>query len=45
LPTNQDHGFQGLRLTAFELMQEGIPVTVIADNAAGYLMSEKRVDL
>lgn len=36
---------QGLRLTAFELMQEGIPVTVIADNAAGYLMSEKRVDL
>jgi methylthioribose-1-phosphate isomerase len=36
---------QGLRLTAFELMQEGIPVTVIADNAAGYLMRKKRVDL
>jgi len=36
---------QGLRLTAFELMQEGIPVTVIADSAAGYLMRQKRVDL
>jgi methylthioribose-1-phosphate isomerase len=36
---------QGLRLTAFELMQEGIPVTVIADNAAGYLMNKKKVDL
>lgn len=36
---------QGLRLTAFELMQEGIPVTVIADNAAGYLMNNKKVDL
>ena len=36
---------QGLRLTAFELMQEGIPVTVIADNAAGYLMKKKRVNL
>lgn len=36
---------QGLRLTAFEMMQEGIPVTVIADNAAGYLMNKKQVDL
>ncbi len=36
---------QGLRLTAFELMQEGIPVTVIADSAAGYLMNQKKVDL
>ena len=36
---------QGLRLTAFELMQEGIPVTVIADSAAGSLMRQKRVDL
>jgi methylthioribose-1-phosphate isomerase len=36
---------QGLRLTAFELMQEGIPVTVIADSAAGYLMQQKKVDL
>ena len=36
---------QGLRLTAFELMQEGIPVSVIADNAAGSLMRQKRIDL
>jgi len=36
---------QGLRLTAFELMEEGIPVSVIADNAAGYLMRQKQVDL
>jgi methylthioribose-1-phosphate isomerase len=36
---------QGLRLTAFELMHEGIPVTVIADSAAGYLMRQKKVDL
>ncbi|MBN1833528.1 MAG: S-methyl-5-thioribose-1-phosphate isomerase [Deltaproteobacteria bacterium] len=36
---------QGLRLTAFELMQDRIPVTVIADNAAGSFMRRKRVDL
>lgn len=36
---------QGLRLTAFELMEEGIPVCVIADNAAGFLMRQKRIDL
>ena len=36
---------QGLRITAFELMQEGIPVTVIADSAAGSLMKQKKVDL
>ena len=37
--------FQGLRLTAFELMQDGIPVTVITDNAAGSFMRRKKVDL
>ncbi len=37
--------FQGLRLTAFELMQDGIPVTVITDNAAGSFMRQKRIDL
>jgi len=37
--------FQGLRLTAFELMQDGIPVTVITDNAAGSFMRQKKVDL
>ncbi len=36
---------QGLRLTSFELMQDHIPVTVIADNAAGSLMRQKRIDL
>jgi methylthioribose-1-phosphate isomerase len=36
---------QGLRLTAFELMEDHIPVTVIADNAAGSLMRRKEIDL
>ncbi len=34
---------QGL-LTAWELAQHGVPHTLIADNAAGILMREKRVD-
>jgi methylthioribose-1-phosphate isomerase len=36
---------QGARLTAFELMRDGIPMTLIADNAAGMLMRLGRVDL
>jgi methylthioribose-1-phosphate isomerase len=36
---------QGLRLTAFELMEEGIPMHVIADNAAGLFMRQKKIDL
>ena len=36
---------QGARLTAWELMRDGIPMTLIADNAAGYLMRAGRVDL
>jgi methylthioribose-1-phosphate isomerase len=36
---------QGLRLTAFELMEEGIPVSVIVDSAAGLLMRQKRIDM
>jgi len=36
---------QGMRLTAFELMEENIPVTVIVDSAAGYLIRKKMVDL
>ncbi len=36
---------QGARLTAWELMQEGIPVTLITDNTAGALMSKREVDL
>jgi len=35
---------QGARLTAWELTKAGIPVTVIADNAAGYLMQQGKVD-
>lgn len=36
---------QGARLTAWELSQAGIPVTVICDNMAGHVMKEKKVDL
>jgi len=36
---------QGARLTAWELMQDGIPVTLIADVSAGYLMSRGEIDL
>ena len=36
---------QGLRLTAFELMEDNIPVSVIADNAAGTFMRQKKIDL
>ncbi|PKN12804.1 MAG: S-methyl-5-thioribose-1-phosphate isomerase [Deltaproteobacteria bacterium HGW-Deltaproteobacteria-4] len=35
---------QGARLTAWELMQDGIPVTLICDNMAGYLMSKGEID-
>jgi methylthioribose-1-phosphate isomerase len=36
---------QGARLTAWELMNEGIPMTLIADNVAGHLMRTGRVDI
>ena len=36
---------QGARLTAWELGQQGIPHTVIADNTGGHLMQRGRVDL
>src|SRR4029077_3065047 len=36
---------QGARLTAWECVQEGIPVTLIADNMAGHLMSRGEVDV
>jgi methylthioribose-1-phosphate isomerase len=35
---------QGARLTAWELMQDNIPVTLIADNAAGLLMRLGEID-
>lgn len=36
---------QGARLTAWELMQEGIPMTLITDNMAGHFMSRGRVSI
>ena len=36
---------QGARLTAWELAQAGVPHTVIVDNAGGYLMQKKMVDM
>lgn len=36
---------QGARLTAWELVQEGIQHAVIADNAAGLYMSQGKIDL
>jgi methylthioribose-1-phosphate isomerase len=36
---------QGARLTAWELMQAGIPCTLICDNMAAQVMKEGRVDL
>ncbi len=36
---------QGSKLTAWELLQEGIPHAIIADNAAGYYMQRREVDL
>jgi methylthioribose-1-phosphate isomerase len=35
---------QGARLTAWELLQDGIPTTVIADNMAGHLMARREID-
>ena len=36
---------QGARLTTWEMLQENIPVTLISDNMAGYLMSLGKVGL
>ncbi|HUI68289.1 MAG TPA: S-methyl-5-thioribose-1-phosphate isomerase [Nitrospirota bacterium] len=36
---------QGARLTAWELMQERIPCTLITDNMAGYFMYHDMIDL
>ncbi|MDH5441213.1 MAG: S-methyl-5-thioribose-1-phosphate isomerase [Candidatus Bathyarchaeota archaeon] len=35
---------QGARLTAYELIRDGIPITLITDNMAGYVMSKGMVD-
>jgi len=36
---------QGARLTAWELMKDHIPVTLITDNMAGYFMKKGMIDL
>jgi methylthioribose-1-phosphate isomerase len=36
---------QGSRLTAWELAQEGIPVTMICDTMAGFMMNKGMIDL
>jgi len=35
---------QGARLTAYELHAEGIPVTLITDNMAGWMMKQGKID-
>jgi methylthioribose-1-phosphate isomerase len=35
---------QGSRLTAWELMKDGIPTTVISDNMAGAMMKQDKID-
>jgi len=36
---------QGARLTTMELLRENIPVTLIADSMAGYLMQQGKIDV
>lgn len=36
---------QGARLTAWELARDAIPITLITDNMAGYLMQQKKIDI
>lgn len=36
---------QGARLTAWELMRNNIPATLITDNMAGFLMKQGKIDL
>jgi len=36
---------QGARLTSWELMKDGIPVTLISDNMAGYFMRKGEIDV
>jgi len=37
--------FQGARLTAWELQQEGIPYTVMSDSMAGYAFENKKISM
>jgi len=44
IATETRPNLQGARLTAYELKQDGIPVTLITDSMVGYVMSKQRVD-
>jgi methylthioribose-1-phosphate isomerase len=35
---------QGARLTAWEMVQEGIPITLITDNMAGHILQRQKID-
>lgn len=37
--------FQGARLTTWELLEDHIPVTLVADNMSGHLMQAGKIDL
>jgi methylthioribose-1-phosphate isomerase len=37
--------FQGARLTTWELLEDGIPVTLVADNMSGSLMRAGKIDV
>ena len=41
----QDLDFKGGRLTAWELVQEGIPSKLIADNVAATLIRDGKIDV
>ncbi len=36
---------QGARLTAWELRQQGVPFTLVVDNAGGYMMQQGMIDM
>ena len=36
---------QGARLTAYELMEDGIPVTLITDNMAAHMMKQGKINM
>lgn len=37
--------FQGARLTVWELMKEGVDVTLVTDSSAGFLMQSREIDV
>ncbi len=36
---------QGSRLTAWELLNDNVPMTLVTDNSVGYLMETKKIDI